>query len=214
MMVVHSRGRGLDDARTREIYAAAAEVLADVGYERLTMDAVAHRAKASKATLYRRWDSKAELVTEAVQAVRGDGEQQLPDTGNLRDDLRAFVARVGEQSTQSQVCMMRGLVSACSSDQALARAVRQQLVETKRVALLSLLSRAQQRGQIPHDRDLEFLVDILPASLMYRFLVTYQPVDSDFLDRLVDDIALPLLADDRTHSAVAQPMAATTEGDA
>ncbi|MEO8330314.1 MAG: TetR/AcrR family transcriptional regulator [Candidatus Nanopelagicales bacterium] len=187
-----ARGRGLDVARTQEIYRSAVALLAEVGYDRLTMDAVAARAKASKATLYRRWPGKAELITEAIYALQGESDE-LPDTGDLRGDLLAFFAHVGEDKGQSQVCMIRGLVSACSSDEALAVAFRQQLVNAKRERLLRILQRARDRGTIAASCDIDFLVDVLPAALMYRFLVTNQPVDQGFIRRLIDDIALPLL---------------------
>src|SRR3954447_1593913 len=75
----------IEGVREQEILDAALEVLADVGYDRLTIDAVAHRAKASKATLYRRWNSKATLVVEALARVKGP--PVTPDTGDLRTDL-------------------------------------------------------------------------------------------------------------------------------
>jgi len=75
----------IEGDREQEILDAALEVLADVGYDRLTMDAVAQAAKASKATLYRRWNSKATLVVEALAHTKG--VPHLPDTGNLRTDL-------------------------------------------------------------------------------------------------------------------------------
>ena len=75
----------VEGLREQEILDAALVVLADVGYDRLTMDAVAHRAKASKATLYRRWSSKATLVVEAL--ARTKGTPPVPDTGDLRSDL-------------------------------------------------------------------------------------------------------------------------------
>src|SRR5215467_12573472 len=79
--------------REQEILTAALEVLADVGYDRLTMDAVAQRAKASKATLYRRWNSKATLVVEAL--ARTKGVPVTPDTGALRSDLLAAFCGMG-----------------------------------------------------------------------------------------------------------------------
>jgi AcrR family transcriptional regulator len=79
--------------REQEILDAALEVLADSGYDRLTMDAVAHRAKASKATLYRRWNSKATLVVEAL--ARAKGVPELPDTGDLRSDLLTAFCGMG-----------------------------------------------------------------------------------------------------------------------
>ena len=70
--------------REQEILGATLEVLADVGYDRLTMDAVAAKAKASKATLYRRWTNKVSLVIEALQHTKGPHE--TPDTGSSRPD--------------------------------------------------------------------------------------------------------------------------------
>ena len=80
--------------REQEILDAALEVLADVGYDRLTMDAVAQRAKASKATLYRRWTSKATLVVEALARTKG-GVLDAPDTGDLRSDLLTAFCGMG-----------------------------------------------------------------------------------------------------------------------
>src|SRR6476661_7275970 len=79
--------------REQEILDATLEVLADVGYDRLTMDAVAARAKASKATLYRRWNDKASLVVDALLVVKHTAE--TPDTGTLRGDLIASFCGLG-----------------------------------------------------------------------------------------------------------------------
>ena len=79
----------IEGDRELEILEATLEVLADVGYDRLTMDAVATRAKASKATLYRRWTNKVSLVIDALQHSKGPTE--IPDTGSLREDLRGLM---------------------------------------------------------------------------------------------------------------------------
>src|SRR3954452_17491342 len=83
----------IEGVREQEILDAALEVLADVGYDRLTMDAVAQRAKASKATLYRRWNSKATLVVDAL--ARTKPLPEAPDTGDLRSDLVAAFCGMG-----------------------------------------------------------------------------------------------------------------------
>src|SRR3954470_22028186 len=88
----------IEGDREVEILDAAIEVLADVGYDRLTMDAVAQRAKASKATLYRRWTSKAKLVVEALAQQKNTPE--IPDTGDLRSDLVAAFCGHGGLSDQ------------------------------------------------------------------------------------------------------------------
>src|SRR6187402_2003408 len=83
----------IEGDREQEILVAALQVLADVGYDRLTMDAVAAKAKASKATLYRRWTNKVSLVIEALQHSKAP--QDVPDTGSLREDLRLAFCGVG-----------------------------------------------------------------------------------------------------------------------
>jgi AcrR family transcriptional regulator len=169
------------------------EVLIEVGFDRLTMDAVAARARSSKATLYRHWPSKAELVTESVRALRTAPPVDQPRGESLRGDLLDFLSHINDHASQDQVCMMRGLISACSTDAALAVAVRQQLIETKRQTLLQILQTWRDRGEIADDLDLPFLVDVMPSLITYRFLVTHDPVDQEFLIRMVDEIALPLL---------------------
>src|SRR5689334_11946810 len=87
-----ARGRSRDDSRDPQILQATAQLLAEVGYDRLTMDAVAARAHAGKATLYRRWSSKGELVVDALGcAAHGETPEAAPDTGSLRGDLEALV---------------------------------------------------------------------------------------------------------------------------
>src|SRR3954467_7617569 len=86
-------GRKRDHTRDTEILQAAIDVLAETGYDRMTVDMVAARAKAGKATVYRRWASKAELVVDAVACMKKvDVESTaLPDTGTLRGDLVAMM---------------------------------------------------------------------------------------------------------------------------
>src|SRR5690242_6629797 len=91
----------IEGDREQEILDATLEVLADVGYDRLTMDAVAARAKASKATLYRRWTNKVSLVIEALQHTKAPSE--IPDTGSLRGDLQQVFCGVGGLSDPTPV---------------------------------------------------------------------------------------------------------------
>ena len=195
-----TRRRGLDDARTAEIYAAALAELGEVGYDRMTMDAVARRAGASKATLYRHWPGKPELVVDAIGHLRGAGPAELPDTGSLRHDLRQLLGRANSNATHDQVCMMRGLVSACGQDAELARVFHERIVEAKRSAAIAILRRAQQAGELSDRADIPFLVDVAPAMLVFRHLLTPHEVDDAYLDRLVDDVWLPLLTRDHDRS--------------
>lgn len=198
---VAARLRRSDVARHAEILDATLGELQEVGYDRMTMDAVAKRAGASKATLYRHWPNKAELVVAAIRQMRGDGEAVLPDTGRLREDLLALLKGTQPHSAEDQLCVMRGMVSACGSDAELATAFYEQVVETKRSAALEIVRRAQIRGEVSETSDTEFLVDAAPAMLIFRHLFTSQTVDEPYLTRLVDEVWLPLL----TGSAADRP---------
>jgi AcrR family transcriptional regulator len=191
------RRRGLDDARTAEIFAATLAELSEAGYDRMTMDAVARRAGASKATLYRHWPGKPELVVDALQHMRGEDPAQLPDTGSLRGDLRALLGHMGSSVAHDQVCMMRGMVSACGQDPELARVFHERMVDAKRSAVVAVLERARERGEVSDSADLDFLVDVVPAMLVFRHLVTPHDVDDAYVDRAVDEVWLPLLTRDR-----------------
>ncbi len=200
---VVARLRRSDVARHTEILDATLGELQESGYDRMTMDAVAKRAGASKATLYRHWPRKADLVVAAIRQMRGDAADVLPDTGRLRDDLLALLRGAQPRSAEDQLCVMRGMVSACGSDAELATAFFEQVVETKRSAALELIQRAQTRGEVSEATDIQFLVDAAPAMLIFRHLMTPYPVDENYLTRLVDEVWLPLL----TANAPASPSA-------
>jgi hypothetical protein len=91
-------------------------------------------------------------------------------------------------------------VSACGQDPELARVFHERIVEAKRSAAIAILQRAQQRGELSDRADIPFLVDVAPAMLVFRHLLTPHEVDDAYLDRLVDDVWLPLLTRDHDRS--------------
>ncbi len=189
---VAARLRRSDAARHEQILEATLSELQEVGYDRMTMDAVAKRAGASKATLYRHWPTKADLVVAAMRRMRG-GDHELPDSGSLRDDLLTLLRGPQQHDVEEQVCVMRGMISACSTDPELSLAFQEQVVQSKRGRAIALLERAKERGQVSASADIQFLVDAVPAMLVFRHLLTPYPVDDDYLVRLVDEVWLPLL---------------------
>src|SRR3954466_9997578 len=104
----------IEGDREQEILDAAIQVLAEVGYDRLTMDAVAAKAKASKATLYRRWTSKVSLVIEALQHEKGPNTP--PDTGSLRGDLQQVFCGAGGLTDQHTVAQFASVLTAIARD--------------------------------------------------------------------------------------------------
>lgn len=188
----HRRGRARDDSRDPEILRVAAELLGEVGYDRLTMEAVATQARAGKATLYRRWPSKAELVVDAVICTADRPELVLPDTGSLAGDLRALAAASAKEPDEMRNRVMAGLVTALPQHPDLAAVVRERLTTPRLALLRTVFERAAERGEIPPDRDLDMLARVGPAMVFHRLMIMAEPVDEAFIARLTDEVILPL----------------------
>jgi AcrR family transcriptional regulator len=198
---VAARLRRMDAARHGEILTAALAELQEVGYDRMTMDAVARRAGASKATLYRHWPSKADLVVDAIRLLGDAPDETSTDTGTLRGDLLALLLGTHGPGAEEQLCVIRGMVSACATDPEMARAFQSQIISHKRDLALAIVRRAQLRGEVSEATDIQFLVDVVPGMLVFRHLLTPHPVDEAYLTRLVDEVWLPLLTSDSPHTA-------------
>ena len=186
-------GRRRDHTRDPEILDAAIEVLAEAGFDGMTIDMVAARAKAGKATIYRRWPSKADLVLDAVVCMKA-GEldaEHLPDTGTLRGDLVAMIRPRSIEEGERKLRIMGGLFGMISSSPELADAVHTAIVEPRAAVNRLFLRRAIERGEISSDCDVETLAVIAPAMAAFRLLVQRRPVDADFLVSLIDGVLLP-----------------------
>lgn len=186
-------GRKRDHTRDPEILDAALDVLAEVGYDRMTMDMVAARAKAGKATVYRRWPSKADLVIEAVACMKkaDTDPAKLPDTGTLRGDLIAMMKPHTIVDAEKKLQVMAGLVSMLAQNPEFTDAVNEAIVEPRASINRLFLQRAVDRGEIPADVDIEQLAMLAPSMAAYRTLVLRKPVDRAFLLGVLDDILLP-----------------------
>ena len=184
-------GRKRDASRDGAILQATVALLAETGYERMTTDMVAARAGASKATMYRRWPSKAELVVEAVESLRDDPVTTVPDTGTLRGDLVALIHTFDSPSDARKFQIMAGLLSTLPRDPDLARVVQRRIVQPATAVMRLLLERARQRGEIDSARDLDTLALVLPAMTAYRLIVLGEQVDQHFLTSVIDEVLTP-----------------------
>jgi AcrR family transcriptional regulator len=179
----------LEGDRAREVLETALRLLGEVGYDKLTLDEVAARARASKATLYRRWSSKAQLVAEALAGCSHE-EEALPDTGTLRGDLHAFVdSRRAARATD--VRLMCGVSTAMSTDPELNRALRQRFVEPKRAALRRILEAGRARGEVDDGVDLDLLTSVIPAMMTFWSVLEGCAPPADLAARVVDEVLLP-----------------------
>ncbi|ROP78615.1 TetR family transcriptional regulator [Frigoribacterium sp. PhB107] len=188
-------GRKRDHSRDAEILQAAIDVLAETGYDGMTIEMVATRAKAGKATVYRRWASKSDLVIDAVacmKAAPGPGDPVgLPDTGTLRGDLVAMIRPHSIQDNEKKLKVMAGIVSLLADSPELAAAVNTAIVQPRVEINRRLLQRAIDRGEIPADIAIDDLALISPSMVAYRTIIMKQPVDRAFLLGLIDGVVLP-----------------------
>jgi len=188
-------GRKRDHTRDAVILDAALEVLAEVGYTGMTMDMVAVRAKAGKATVYRRWHSKEEMVVDAVARMKRNmvDLDRLPDTGTLRGDLVALIKPQSTGEAEHRLKVMAGLASMLSHNPGLADAVNAAVNEPWVDAYRVLMRRAVDRDEIHDSIYFETLVDVVPSMAAYRVIIQGKPVDRDFLVSLIDGLLLPAL---------------------
>lgn len=186
-------GRKRDHTRDPEILEAALDVLAETGYDGMTIDMVAARAKAGKATLYRRWASKPELVLDAVACMKSSDTDLAspPDTGTLRGDLVAMVKSPTLAQSERKLKVMAGIVSMIARDPDLAAAAQAALVEPRAAANRIIFGRAMDRGEIASDVDVDTLCMIGPAMASYRTLMLQLPIDRAFSIDIIDRIILP-----------------------
>ncbi|MDN4172728.1 TetR/AcrR family transcriptional regulator [Nocardioides sp. SOB77] len=192
----HAPRPRVEGDREQEILAATLEVLGDVGYDRLTMDAVATRARASKATLYRRWSSKARLVVEALHSTKTPTE--VPDTGSLREDLTLLFCGFGPGDglmDREQVGLFASVITAIARDADFAAAWREHVVPLKQAPSREVWERAVRRGEVRADADLDLLEAALPGIVLHRVFVLGEEPTPELVARVIDQIVLPAATD-------------------
>ncbi|WBQ06218.1 TetR/AcrR family transcriptional regulator [Kribbella sp. CA-293567] len=181
----------VEGGREEEILDATVEVLAELGYDRLTMDAVATAAKASKATLYRRWSTKAELVVDAISRAKGCPVPVGSDTGSLRGDLIAISCGEGGFTAEMPMSVMAGLLTALHRDEELKTAFQAQFLAPRIAVTTEIYQRAVDRGEIAADVDVALLSMTLPALVIHNaFVLGVEPTD-DLVLRVIDHVILP-----------------------
>jgi AcrR family transcriptional regulator len=177
--------------REAELLAVTLDLLQEHGYDRLTLDAVATTAHASKATLYRRWPTKAELVMAAF--VEGTRQVAVdPDTGTLRDDL----LQLGESicaHVSTHAGTIRAVLVEVSRSPELDAMMQEQFLDQRKALIAHVLAQAVDRGEIDASAITEDLWDVLPGYLIYRSVLTGRAPSSHTVHDLVDNVLIPSL---------------------
>ncbi|MGH9115122.1 MAG: TetR/AcrR family transcriptional regulator [Acidimicrobiales bacterium] len=181
-------GRPRDPTRDEVIREAALDLVAEQGYERVTVDAIAARAGAGKATLYRRWRSKADLVMDALADVKPIGA--LVDTGSLRGDLSQICTQVADPGNKA-ISVMQGLASALPHDRELMDAFQERFIASRRAAMAEVFARAVARGEMAAGRDVDLLTSVIPALMAYRLMTNSEPPEPSFALHIVDELLIP-----------------------
>ena len=185
-------GRPLDASRDDALLQATLELVAEMGYDRLTIDAVAARARAGKATVYRRWPSKAELVAEAFACDAFKG-LEAPDSGSLRSDLVAIAEHMWIRSGPvPRAAVMAGVMSALLANPDLRNAF-QSTSRAPQSVVTHIIHGAVERGEIAEPDDLELLSMVMPSMCMFHFVKNGMVPDAAFIESVVDRIVLPSL---------------------
>ncbi|OBF33418.1 TetR family transcriptional regulator [Mycolicibacterium peregrinum] len=182
--------RGIE--REQAVLAATAELLAERGYQALTMDAVAARAGASKATIYRRWPNKAQLVRATLDAADAARNAAMPDTGQLRSDLFAVMDAVAAEVADPLTRVTAELATLMRHDAQLAEALREHLAKEELSPFHDALQRAIARGDLAAGVDVELVHDVAEAMILRQIHLDL-PIDAAFSARLIDDVLLVLL---------------------
>lgn len=187
----------LDDV-TAAIETAFFEELAAVGYGRLSVDAVAKRAGVGKAAIYRRWKSKQDLAVDLVTKV-AVAAIDVPDTGTLRGDIRAYLQNGREALTHRLArTIIPDLLAEAARDPDYSATIAGQIREPRRLKAAQLFERARERGEIADDADIDVALDTIGGALYWRQSVMQVDADDDYLDRLTEAILTLVAADPRS----------------
>lgn len=180
----------------RAILTAATDLVHEVGYRKLTIEAIAARAGVGKQTIYRWWPSKGAVVLDGfLAAVNEDPDDlSLPDTGDVAADLRAVVrAIVAELADATLSGTTRALMTEMQDDPEFADMVRERLLAPQLDAIADRLRAAQQAGQLRADLDLPVAVELIVGPLYHRWLLRTAPLTDAYADT-VTELALRALS--------------------
>jgi AcrR family transcriptional regulator len=182
----------MNPERELELLTLALDVLREVGYGDMTMDAVAARGRCSKATLYRLWPNKHQMVAAALYATR-PVDASTVDTGTLRGDLLTLVSALSAQA-EKDTALVAGLAHAALTDHSLVRALRETLFEPENEHVVAFVHRAVERGELAAvPTAMAFLPQLIFSTLMSRPLFEDAYASADYMTRFIDSVVMPAL---------------------
>jgi len=203
------RGRPLDLSRNKVILTATLDLLAENGFDALTIDAVAARAKVGKATIYRRWSSKTDLVIDAAafmspfEKLEEYLDRNQPLRGQLIDML-SFIFQCDDDKAQNT---LTAIYTAAASNEKLDKVLKNEFYWRHREAMASIIRPFLEEQHQLIEAEFDLLSDIGPALITYRGIFVEKPFDRAYVERMVDMLMIPMIntllsEDDESTSAI------------
>jgi AcrR family transcriptional regulator len=189
------RGRPRDEVARRRILESALALVEEVGFANATTDAIAERAGASKATIYRWWPNKAAVLIEALHNQVAQ-ERPFPDTGDLHQDIHLQLQNFIGLLTSRRGRLFKAFIAAAQTDPEVAEAFRTLWIKPRRREARSVLERHQRKGSLPKNLDFNTALDLIYGPIYFRLLAGHAPLTSEFA-REIADLALQGLANCR-----------------
>jgi AcrR family transcriptional regulator len=188
------RGAALEDAILEAAYAE----LSAVGYAAFSVEGVAARARSGKASIYRRWPTKQELVLDTLCARLPTPQQcglelNLPDSVTTAEALRMIARKISGILASPDGDVMRAIKCEAVTDPTLARAIDERFQAPRRAAMLGLLQRGVARGEVRPDAATPIVADVLPAVLTHRIVMQREPVTERTITAIMDQVLIPLI---------------------
>jgi len=177
-------GRPRDERIDSEVVSAVLAVLHTSGYRAVTIDGIARAVRRARTSIYRRWPSKRHLVAYTVVSEMGD--HPAADTGTLRKDLEAAVGTLLTAFAGPLGKALPGLVADMAQDPELAAIIREQVMMRRRRSMREAFARADARGEVRANLDLELVIDTLTAPFYYRTLFGHAPITRQMTREIVD----------------------------
>ena len=185
------RGRPRDPSRDEAIIEAAIDVLVRDGYDRLSMEGVATAAGVGKATVYRRWGGKAELVIDAMATLKP--ALGTIDTGSLEGDMDLMIAASCSPLSQRLSEVMVSVCSALPREPDLLDAFKTRFTEPRIALITGMLERARRRGELAPEIDIALAASLVPSLMLQRALMTGQPAGRAYAEKIAGSVLLPVL---------------------
>ena len=177
------RGRPRDEVARSRILEAALELVEETSFASTTCDAIAERAGASKATIYRWWPNKAAVLIEALREAVAQ-ELPFPDTGDLREDIRVQLQNFVKLLNGRRGRTFKAFIAASQSDPEVAEVFRNVWIKPRRALTRRLLEQHKAQGRLQSDADLDVIIDLIYGPFYLRILAGHGPLTAAYADSI------------------------------